>query len=248
LSDSIKIPDVRTLDILYTNDIQGEADQMIYLATKVKEIRALENYTILLDSGNWAKGTFLSDNFKGMPMVEIFNVMKYDAVNVGEGEIAFGSDNLYQLQQYAQFPLISCNLIENGTGAPPSYIKKYTVINRGPFNIAITGISSPDEQFHDSNLTSVNPFKILPEVIQELSSYEIDVFILLSRLGLERDRALSRVFPRFNVIIGGKDKKQLDQPIVEGQTFICQAGEKGKYIGSISIDMHSILKISESQR
>ena len=89
-NEIIEVPDIRTLTLLYTNDIQGEAEQMAYLATVVKQIRASEQYTILVDSGNWAQGTLLSDQFKGMPMVEIMSALGYDAVGLGEGEIYFG--------------------------------------------------------------------------------------------------------------------------------------------------------------
>ena len=106
----VEVPDVRSFNILYTNDLKGEAEQMAYLATVVKQIRAQEEYTLLLDSGNWASGTMLSDSFKGMPMVEIFSAMEYDAVGIGEGEISFGAKNLYMLRRRPTSPSFAVTL------------------------------------------------------------------------------------------------------------------------------------------
>lgn len=244
--ESIEIPDIRTLQLLYTNDIQGEAEQMAYLATVVKQARASEPYTILVDSGNWAKGTLLSDRFKGMPMVEIMSAIGYDAVGIGEGEIAFGSKNLYALSSEAKFPLLCCNLVEAGTGLPPSFLQnKFTLLERGPFKVAIIGVAAPGK-YPSTGLEVKDPFTLLPEVLNEISKLNPDIVILLSRLGFERDRALARAFPQLSVIVGGADRINLEKPHREGQTFILQAGEKAKFLGSLAIDMEATIRITSS--
>ena len=240
----IEVPDVRTLTLLYTNDIKGEAEQMAYLATVVKQIKASEQYTILLDSGNWAQGTMLSDQFKGMPMVEIMSALKYDAVGIGEGEIYFGSQNLYSLEDKAAFPLLCVNLKEMQTGLTPYFLeKKYIVLERGPFRVAVTGIAKP-EQYPGTDLVVSDPFIALPEVLKEIEEEKVDIIIVLSRLGIERDRALARAFPQINVIVGGGDGLNLEAPKREGQTFLVQAGEKAQFLGSLSIDMEATIKIT----
>jgi 5'-nucleotidase len=244
--NSIEIPDVNSLNVLYTNDICGEAEQMPYLATVAKQIRASEPYTVLLDSGNWARGTFLSDKFKGMPMVEIFSALDYDAIGIGEGEIHFGSKNLYLLEEKASFPFVSCNLEEEETEITPYFIKKYVLLEKGPFKIAVTGVAAPDK-YAGSGFRVKDPFTILPQILKEIEQSAPDVTMLLSRMGIERDRALARAFPQFNVIIGGGDGKFLEKPIVEGRTFICQAGERAKFLGSLKIDMESIIRITPAK-
>lgn len=240
----IEVPDVRTLTLLYTNDIQGEAEQMAYLATVVKQIRASEQYTILVDSGNWAQGTLLSDQFKGMPMVEIMSALGYDAVGLGEGEIYFGSQNLYQLEDKATFPLLCINLVEEGSGLNPYFLdKKYILLERGPFRVAITGIARPD-YYPGSGLQVKDPFTILPGVLKDIEAEKPDIIILLSQLGLERDKALARAFPKLNIIVGGGDGVNLEQPLREGQTFLVQSGERAKFLGSLSIDMEATIKIT----
>jgi 2',3'-cyclic-nucleotide 2'-phosphodiesterase (5'-nucleotidase family) len=242
---SIEIPDVRTLNILYTNDIQGNAEQMSYLSTVVKRVRNKESFTLLVDSGNWAKGTLLSDSFKGMPIVEIMNVIKYDAVNIGEGEIAFGNMNLYNLHDKSSFCMLSCNIMEESTGISPYFLKKFVIIKKGPFKVAVVGIALPGS-CTDKGFIVKDPFTLLPDVLKEVEDNKPDVIVLLSRMGIEGDRALARAFPALNVIIGGRDRKFLDNPIIEGQTFICQAGEKAKYLGSLAFDIKTTIKISSA--
>ncbi len=241
--ESIRVPDVRTLQILYTNDIQGEAEQMAYLATVVKQVKEDSPYNVLVDSGNWAKGTLLSDRFKGLPMAEILSVMKYDAVGIGEGEMEFGSKNLYLLEEKATFPFVSCNLQEEGMGIPPYFVKKYVTLEKGPFKVAITGVS-PMGDYKSKGFLVTDPFTTLPEVIEEIKGYNPDIIILLSRLGIERDRAIARAFPDINVIVGGRDKINMEYPERVGNTFICQAGERAKFLGKLSIEMEYEIEIT----
>lgn len=241
--NSIEIPDVRTLNILYTNDVQGEAEQMAYLATVVKQIRASEPLTLLIDSGNWARGTLLSDKFKGLPMAEIFTALKYDAVGVGEGELYFGSKNLYILEEKAEFPMVSCNLVEEGMGIAPYFLKDYVTLEKGPFKIAITGISRPGD-YPGSSFEVKDPYRVLPDVFEKIKPYQPDLLILLSRMGLEGDRALARAFPDLHVIVGGGDARNLEKPERIGKTFICQAGERAQFLGSLAIDMEATIRIT----
>ncbi|MCD4782316.1 MAG: metallophosphatase [Candidatus Eremiobacteraeota bacterium] len=241
---SVEIPDVRTLTLLYTNDIQGEAEQMAYLATVAKQIKSSQSYTILVDAGNWSKGTLLSDYFKGMPMVEIMNNLKYDAVAIGEGEIDFGSKNLYSLEDKAEFPLLSCNIVESGTGIPPYFLKdKFTLIERGPFTIAIIAVSNP-MKYPGAGIDAKDPFEVLPGVIEEIIKHKPDIIILLSRLGLENDKKVANRFPQINVIVGGPDRLNLEDPVVQGDTYIVQSGEKASFLGKLSIDIEGKIRLT----
>jgi 5'-nucleotidase len=243
---SVDIPDIRTLNVLYTNDIEGNTEQMPYLSSVVKQSREKEPFTILVDSGNWAKGDFLSDSFKGMPMVEIMNVIKYDAVNTGESEISLGEKELFKLHEKASFPLLSCNIIMSATGKTPDFIRKYAIFNKGPFKIAVIGVSFPGN-YEKKGFVVQDPFTMLPETFSEVEDHKTDVVILLSRMGIEVDRELARKFPQTNVIIGGRDKKFIDPPITQGQTVICQAGEKAKYLGTISLDMRMTFRVTSTE-
>jgi 2',3'-cyclic-nucleotide 2'-phosphodiesterase (5'-nucleotidase family) len=244
--DVLEIPDTINLCLLYTNDLRGEAEQMAYLATAVKQVRAGEPYVMLVDSGNWAMGTMLSDTFKGMPMVEILGALKYDGVGVGEGEMAFGKDNLYTLSAKAAFPLISCNMIEEQSGKAPPFMKSHVIVQKGPFKVAITGIS-PMEKLSNSGLVARDPFAALPGVMEEINFEKPDLLIVLSRLGIERDEAIVRAFPQINVIVGGRDGLNLESPRVAGSAFLCQAGERGKFLGRLDLEMQGILRITPAK-
>ncbi|MFP4497401.1 MAG: hypothetical protein ACLFQV_04250 [Vulcanimicrobiota bacterium] len=241
--NTIQIPDTRTLTILYTGDIQGNAEQMAYLSTMVKQITQDNPNVILVDSGNWARGTLLSDQFKGMPMVEIMSAIGYDAVGIGEGEIAFGSKNLYMLEEKSTFIMVSSNIYEEGTGLTPYFLKKIVVFEKGPFKIAVTGLAYPEE-YPATKIKVKSLDEVLPEIINEIEKINPHVTILLSRMGIGEDKKIAEKYPQFNVIVGGRDKKFLEEPIRVGNTYICQAGEKAQYLGSLEIDMETNINIT----
>lgn len=221
----------------------GEAEQMAYLATKIKEVRAESSYCILLDSGNWAKGTLLSDKFKGLPMAEILGALEYSAVGIGEGEIHFGIENMRALESEAGIPFVNCNIFESGTDTRPDFLKKFVIIEKGPFRIGIIGVSSP-EGGRGKGMRVKDPFTVLPSVMSEVLEENPDFTVILSRLGFERDKALARAFPQTGIIVGGGDGENFDKPRQEGKTLIVQAGEKAQFLGSLSLDMSSVVNIS----
>ncbi|MCE1245110.1 MAG: hypothetical protein LWY06_00530 [Firmicutes bacterium] len=242
----IEIPDTQTLKVLYTSDIKGNTDNISYLATIIKQKIADTNFSILVDSGNWAKGTMLADHFKGMPMVEILNYLSYDAVGIGEGEIAFGSQNLYNIAGEAKFPLLCANLVESGTGIPPYFLdKKFVIKEKGPFIVGITAIANP-QVYPGTGIEAKDPFAILPDVFNEMQKHNPDVIILLSRLGTERDKAIARAFPQISLIVGAGEEP-LESPIREGNTFIVRPGDNGRFLGAIDFDMEAVIKISQAQ-
>lgn len=246
-TDFIEVPDVRTLSLFYTNDLKGEAEQMAYLSTVLKEQKEGRQYTILLDSGNWARGTMLSDSFKGLPMVEILSALDYDGVGIGEGEISFGVKNLHILEDQAKFPMVCCNLIEKDSGIAPYFLKRHIIIERGPFKIAVAGIASCEKTYAATGFQVLDPFMVLPDVLSEIKEDSADLLILLTGHGVEKDKAVARAFPDFNVIIGGGEGKNLEAPVMVGQTHICQAGEKGQFIGNLEIDMEATIRISSAE-
>jgi 2',3'-cyclic-nucleotide 2'-phosphodiesterase (5'-nucleotidase family) len=57
--------------------------------------------------------------------------------------------------------------------------------------------------------------------------------VLLSDLGLEMDRMISRAVPGIHFILGGNERRLFVRANQEGETYIFQSYEKGMYIGKL---------------
>src|SRR5881409_1005403 len=110
------------IQILHTDDIHGrlepavvgigatrfEQGGMATLAAQVTTLRRrAPERTLLVDSGDAWQGTFISNANKGQAVTQAMNVMRYDALAVGNHEFDWGQDTLAQRAHEAAFPFLA---------------------------------------------------------------------------------------------------------------------------------------------
>jgi 2',3'-cyclic-nucleotide 2'-phosphodiesterase/3'-nucleotidase len=113
-------------------------------ATLIKQAQKEVKNSMLFDNGDEIQGNPLGDymaKVKGLkpgtvhPVYRSFNLLKYDAVTVGNHEFNYGLDFLKETLNDAKMPVVNANVVKAGTNQPyfkPYVIFKKTVIdNRG---------------------------------------------------------------------------------------------------------------------
>ncbi len=97
-----RLPVIETSDI-HGNlvDLSGEkyAYRYAWTADKINDLRSRsgkyrEDTSVLLDSGDIFQGNLLSNLLKGNPVSEVFSMMNYDAVSIGNHEFDWGIRNV----------------------------------------------------------------------------------------------------------------------------------------------------------
>ncbi|HKY51999.1 MAG TPA: bifunctional metallophosphatase/5'-nucleotidase, partial [Candidatus Limnocylindria bacterium] len=124
------LPDDR-IQLLHTDDIHGHLDAavvqsvtstfrsggMAQLAGQAAAFRArAPQRTLLVDAGDTWQGTFISNENKGEAVTKAMNLMKYDAMAVGNHEFDWGQEVLARRAEEAAFPFLAANVIETRTG------------------------------------------------------------------------------------------------------------------------------------
>lgn len=126
------------ITILGTSDVHGQLWNWSYeddkelpvglsqVSTVVNQVRAQNPAgTVLIDNGDNIQGTILTDdlynkaplvNEKTHPMITAMNVMKYDAMVLGNHEFNFGLPLIQKIQQEATFPILSANTYNKEDG------------------------------------------------------------------------------------------------------------------------------------
>lgn len=234
----IGLAPTRSLRILYTGDLHGNLEKMKYLSTVIQQERAKQEICLLLDSGDWSKGGALSDHFKGKPMAEIMEYLKYDAVGLGEGELSWGVRVLKNLASMVSFPLLCANL----AGEVPEEIKAFTLKKCGDIQLGIIGISSPIK-LPERYLTMSSPEESLKHALEAPEIKNADMVILLSHLGIEKDREIAGLFPAIDVIIGGHSHVHLEEPERINGTLLVHGGAFGEFLGSLTLDVGATITI-----
>jgi 2',3'-cyclic-nucleotide 2'-phosphodiesterase (5'-nucleotidase family) len=228
----------KSIRIFYTGDLHGNVEQMKYLSTVIKKERSKSVECLLLDSGDWSQGGSLCDHFKGKPMAEIMEYLAYDAVALGEGDLSWGIRGLKNLASMVSFPFLCANL----SGEPLPEIKPYICKNIQDVHIGIIGLS-PAQKLLERHHSITAPEEGLKGALADLEKMKVDLVVLLSHLGIEKDRELARLFPSLHVIIGGHSHVRLDEPERAGNTLIVHGGAYGEYLGSLVLDVGTTITI-----
>ncbi|MEV4493918.1 5'-nucleotidase C-terminal domain-containing protein [Micromonospora coxensis] len=136
------------------------------LATLVNQIRAERagKATLVLDAGDTIQGTPLATYYAKQepitvtgethPMANAMNVLRYDAVTLGNHEFNYGLPLLAKWIEQLGFPALAANALNEKTGKPaylPYVIKKVRLggVDSPTINVGILGLTNPGSAIWD---------------------------------------------------------------------------------------------------
>lgn len=231
------------IDIVYTNDLHGRVNVLPRIEYYIKKLN--RDKLLLLDAGDFIQGTPESDFFKGESMVELFNLVGYNAVTVGNHEFDFGEDNLVNISKKVKFYLLGSNICDNLYTLKP-YITNYMTKTFYDVKIGIFGLLTKQTKFivipeHLKNVEFHDEILTAKKVVSELLKDKVDIIICLSHIGFNEtyssdtinDILIAEGCPEINIIIGGHTHRRYEKHIKN--TLVVQTGAYGETIGHIKI-------------
>lgn len=174
-------------------------------------------------------------NFKARAIVAAFNQMGADAITIGDNDFFWGKENLLEILEEAQFPVVSANLIDSSSGGPlfqPYIIKQIQGLRVGIFGLFPKPKSAAEGQI--TGLTVMEPSASAQQMVSTLKT-KTDFVILLSHLGYAKDLELAKKIDGINVIVGGHTGTNLSHPRITRNTMVLQVGSKGRYLGRVDL-------------
>ena len=242
------------LVIMHTNDTHCQIDPYTYKTdvnmggflrreAAIREIRAENPNTLLLDAGDFSQGTPFFNVFKGYVEVRLMNAMGYDAATLGNHEFDNGCAALAARLKTANFPVVCANY-EFANKKLAKGIKPYTIIERGGHKIGIFGLGANLDGYVAPQIvrevTYLDPVETARKMVAELKSQNCDLIVCLSHLGLntddDNDYLIALQVPEIDVIVGGHTHQELSDPVVIGNTRICQMTSRGKCFGILTVE------------
>lgn len=244
------------LTLLHINDFHGhllpELDKSISDTTPVggagrlAQLIAAERAknpdgVVLLSAGDMFQGTPVSNVFRGQPVIEVMNYLKFDAMALGNHEFDWGLNGLRQLAAAAAFPFLAAN-IRDDQGSGLALTRPYIILERKGLKLAVIGITTPDTAFttkpeHVARLTFQQPVEVLPQQVQEIRNRGADLIVLLSHSGLDADLVIAQQVPGIDVIVGGHSHTVVTHPLRVNDTLIVQAGSYGAWLGVLELEV-----------
>jgi len=167
VAEHVKVTVLATTDLhgnLYPIDYYSDRPAnrgLAKVATLIRERRAANPNTLLIDCGDTIQGTpleyiyqtfvrtgrlplklaFTAEPFQADPMMLAMNALQYDAMVVGNHEFNFGLKNLNRARSDARFPWLSANT--ELTDRAAKGFDRYLLKTVGGVKMAVIGVTTP---------------------------------------------------------------------------------------------------------
>lgn len=232
-------PRERTLVLLSTNDMHGQIQRFPQLAAAVAQCRDTAD-VVLLDAGDRWTGNAYVDMAPapGMPVIRLMNRLGYDAATLGNHEFDRGQAYLGRILDSVCFPVVCANVVSDTCTFPQ--LPASVVLDRGGVRVGIVGaITNYEGPGHPAgNAASFvgvrfpDPQQTALAEAQRLRG-EVDLLVLLSHIGDDRDCELLSDGTPFDVAVGGHTHVVRDT--VVGGTLLTQTGKNLRSVGVVTL-------------
>ena len=252
----------QNLILLHTNDTHSriepvpETDKynpnlggVIRRAAYVEKMRNEHENVLLFDAGDFLQGTPYFNMFKGEVEVEAMNMLKYDAVTLGNHEFDYGMDVLVNLVKKADFPIVCTNYDFSETEIA-DIIKPYHIIYKDGVKIGIVGANIDPKGLvastHYEGMKFLLPTETINKTAEMLrNDYKVDMVICLSHMGIQNELKLAENSRNIDIIIGGHSHTFMQKPSIRNnldgkEVLVFQTNGRGVYVGRIDVELNKV--------
>ena len=159
----------------------------------VEHIRG-DGLSLLVDGGDMFQGAMPFNEAKGMGMIDVMNALHIDVATIGNHEFDYGAGAthpddprgaLIEAIASSTFPWVNANIATTDPERypwPPQNLSPYTIIEKGPYRIAVIGVVSIETPIatiasHVEGLefrsAAESIRNILPEVLEQKPDFVI---------------------------------------------------------------------------
>lgn len=252
----------KSIVILHTNDthsriepvpesdrIAGNKGGVVRRMNYIEQVRKENKNVLLFDAGDFLQGTPYFNLFKGVVETEAMNMMRYDAVTLGNHEFDYGLEALEKVVRRAKFPIISSNYDFSGTPLN-NLIKPYLIFKKDGVKIGVIAINiQPKGLIASGNydgMKFLQPERVANELALKLKTTDrCDMVICLSHLGYTADKRLVEQTRNIDIIIGGHSHTNMKTPdmlknIDNKDVMVFQTAGRGIYVGRIDVELEKV--------
>ncbi|MBT3216683.1 MAG: hypothetical protein HOD97_03425 [Candidatus Marinimicrobia bacterium] len=177
-----------------------------------------------------------ADILKARTIMDGYDRIGYDCINVGGFDFANGKDFLLTLGQSSNIPFISANIVEKETAN--LIFEPYIILDRDGIKIAVIGLTDHLPP-HIDDLGINDVFTAGKRYLKEVES-KADIAIILANVDRKITAKLRENFPTADYIFLSKTRSRT-QPSVNQPSgpMIYSTGIQGKYIAQISLSFNN---------
>lgn len=238
-----------TITIIHTNDtharLEGTDAELGFakIATLIKEAKAENPNTLVLDAGDTFHGMPIVNISKGENAIKVLEAAGYDFMTIGNHDFNYGQERLMELKDMSKVKMLSANIVnEKGEYLFTPYVIKEV----GGVKVAIFGLTTPETAYKTSpanvkGITFADTVEASKKMVKELEG-KADVIVALTHVGLDESsvittKAIAEKVDGIDVIIDGHSHTKLDTGLVVKDTLIAQTGNYDQNLGYVNIEL-----------
>ena len=245
--------------ILYENDVHCIVEGYSKLAAMKKELQESYSHVGVVSGGDFIQGNSLGVVSKGEYIINLMNLVGYDAVTLGNHEFDYKLDRLNELVEMMNTKPVCCNFQK--VGEDTACYEPYSIVSYGDVDIAYIGITTPSTisssapaQFKDENgnyiytFHSTDLYDVVQESIDSAEAQGADYVIALSHIGYAEDEiygdledveTLIKNTSGFDAVLDAHSHTVIESQTIEDKdgndVLLSSAGTKLEYIGKLTI-------------
>ncbi|WP_297218861.1 bifunctional metallophosphatase/5'-nucleotidase [uncultured Desulfovibrio sp.] len=221
------------------------------IAAAIRTARQRQDNVLALDAGDQFQGTLFYSVGKWPVIAAVDRLLPYDAMTLGNHEFDEGCAALAQFLRAQPLTVLAANLVPaQGCPLAGSRILPFCVRRVRGIRVGIIGLANDTvrEQAAACPQTRFLPaVEALRRCVTTLRAQGIRHILVLSHLGLERDRELARSVVGVDVVVGGHSHAVLGPgaedgpyPVVEhaldgAPVLVVTAGRAARYLGDLTL-------------
>ncbi len=234
-------PPALDLPVYFTCDTRGRLEPCGCFAgqfgglTRLKTVLEAEasGPALHVDVGDAIGGHEDYDVIEYRYVLRAFAAMHYDALNLGGREAQFTAAQLREIKKNSPAPIISANLLDQGSGQP--VFESYRLVQRGAWRVAIIGVLDPRAAENPGAGLRVGSMEAAVErCLGELRG-KADLIVLLAFADEATLARLAGEFYECQVILGGKVSQPAQQLQKENRSLVYFVTNESRALGILRL-------------
>ncbi|MCL2219110.1 MAG: hypothetical protein FWB94_04395 [Chitinispirillia bacterium] len=219
-------------------DALGGISRYAAAVSSLREIRP-KNFTI--DVGNMMSDK--NNELKVELAAAYYDIMNFDAVAPGEGEMAMGPFE-FMAAQRRQLPVVLTNLHDNDSRQ--SGIWSSLLITNDGYSVYVLNLICRSVLGDSAAFNLSIDIDATRALLTGQRGAEANLRAVVIHGNMDEIRRLAEALPEIDIIIAGSLEERFDTPVMIGQTHVLSAGDGNKFVGCFTIDLDKSGGINKS--
>ena len=188
---------------------EGDVGGAARLLTAIRNRKRMR--PLVLGGGNCFGPSLEGAVTRGAKMVGVLNELGVRGMCLGQHDFCYGMDRLRELSVLSDFPFYLCNVIDEGTGAPPGGARTHDVIHHeldGGRSVKVGVLGLADEAWLQ-HLDCLPPSARYRNFVKEAQKYAwklrelgAELVVALTKMGIANDKRLAEEVTEIDLILG----------------------------------------------